>query len=79
MANEEKRLLNDEALAAVNGGLLKASDQFTLKRNEFENAWKILKLDDEQISGMRMAEIFDEWELNEFKPDALAFLRSQNL
>ena len=79
MANEEKKLLNDEVLAGVSGGLLKASaDEFTLRRDEFESAWKVLGLDDLNISGMRMAAAFDEWELTGFKTDAVTFLKNQS-
>ena len=79
MANEEKKLLNDETLERVSGGLLKASDEFSIRKNQFETAWGMLGLNSKDISCMKMAEVFDEWELTGFKLDAVSFLQSQNL
>ena len=76
---EEKKLLNEETLADISGGLMKASDELSQKKAAFEKAWDLLGLDAKGYSGMRMAQLFDDWELADFKPDAVAFLKAQLL
>lgn len=72
----EKTMLNDDALVAVAGGTkIKTKEPtFEERKKEFETAWKNLKMDDQGISGMRMAQLFDEWEMSEYKLDAATFL-----
>ena len=72
----EKTMLNDEALVAVAGGakITAKEPTFEDRKKEFETAWKNLKMDDQGISGMRMAQLFDEWEMSEYKLDAATFL-----
>ena len=79
MGTEEKKLLNEETLADISGGLMKASDELSQKKAAFEKAWDLLGLDAKGYSGMRMAQLFDDWELADFKPDAVAFLKAQLL
>ncbi len=71
MGNQEK--LSEEALKSVAGGI-NVNAEFDEKRTLFEAAWKTLKLDEKGYSGMRMAEIFDDWELSGYKQDAIVFL-----
>ncbi len=68
MGNEER--LNEEALQNVTGGKGASPD----KRSQFEAAWKMLGMTEKGFSGMRMAELYDDWEFQGFKPDAVAFL-----
>ena len=79
MGIDDKKLLKDEVLAGVSGGVKKAADDLSQKKADFEKAWDLLGLDAKGYSGMRMAQLFDDWELDGFKPDAVAFLRQQLL
>ena len=78
MAIDEKKILNDEVLTDVSGGK-KATDEHSQKRAEFEKAWDLLGMDAKGYSGMKMAVVFDDWELAGFKPGAVAFLKAQDL
>ena len=68
--------LNDKDLAQVAGGRRAEADDFDLKRNEFETAWTSLNMEKEGYSGMRKAEMFDEWESTGYKTDAKSFILS---
>lgn len=72
----EKTMLNDETLVAVAGGAMVKTKEPTFedRKKEFETAWKNLKMDNQGISGMRMAQLFDEWEMSEYELDAATFL-----
>ncbi len=73
----EKTMLNDDVLEAVAGGTKTKAEKeptFEERKKEFETAWKNLKMDNQGISGMRMAELFDEWEMTDYKLDAATFL-----
>ena len=78
MGIDEKKILNDDVLADISGGK-KATDELSQKKAEFEKAWDLLGMDAKGYSGMRMAAIFDEWELAGYKPGAVAFLKAQDL
>lgn len=55
--------LTDEELKGISGGAGKAIDpKLEKERKEFEKAWERQKKDDLDISGMRRAELFDEWQ-----------------
>ncbi len=55
--------LTDEELKGISGGAGKAIDpKLEKERKEFEKAWTKQKKDDLDISGMRRAELFDEWQ-----------------
>ena len=78
MSIDEKKMANDEVLENISGGKM-ASDDLGRKRAEFEKAWDLLGMDAKGYSGMRMAAIFDDWELAGYKPGAVAFLKAQEL
>ncbi len=69
MGSEEK--LSEEMLTNVTGG---KNTDYEDKRAQFEHAWDTQGMTEKGYSGMRMAVIFDEWEMAGFKPDAAAFL-----
>ena len=69
MGMEEK--LSEEVLQGISGG---AASQFEEKRAQFEAAWDSLQMTKKGFSGMRMAQIFDEWEMSGYKPEAIVFL-----
>ena len=74
---DNRELLNEKELAGVSGGRNRtakaAADPYT-KKKEFEAAWATLGLDAKGYSGMKRAELFDEWELAGYTPDAVTFL-----
>ena len=71
---DDRAILRDEDLEKVAGGrLAKAAAGAEPKNKEFEAAWKALGLDS-KYSGMKRAEIYDEWEMAGFTPEATAFL-----
>ena len=57
--------------APDNGG-----DLAEAKRAEFEAAWNFLKMDSKGYSVNHKAAIFKEWELNDYQPGAMEFLKS---
>jgi hypothetical protein len=72
-----KEILKDEILEVVTGGVggdVNKNKTFEERKKEFESAWKKLKMDTKGISGMKMAELFDEWENSESEVDAMTFL-----
>lgn len=71
-----KDLLNENELSAVVGGKqdVSAKKNNANKKKEFDAAWKNLKMDDKGISGMKLAETFDEWEMEDFETDAATFI-----
>ncbi|MBE5836791.1 hypothetical protein [Butyrivibrio sp.] len=71
---DKKNMINDENLTEVNGGAGKSSAEFRARRKEFDDAWTMLKMDSKGFSGMKMAELYDEWELAGYSPDASTFL-----
>ncbi len=73
MGIEER--LTDEALKGVSGG---AGNSAQDKRSQFESAWRTLGMTQKGYSGMRMAEIYDDWEMAGFQPDAITFLSQYN-
>ncbi len=76
----KKTMINDDVLANVAGGKVSTKVKeitFEDRKKEFEDAWKKLKMDTTGISGMKMAELFDEWEMSGFKVDALSFLSEE--
>ena len=74
---ENKELLNDAELSGVSGGRRSASktaaDSYN-KKKEFESAWATLGMEARGYTGMKRAELYDEWELAGFTPDAVTFL-----
>ena len=73
-----KEMLNDDELMGVVGGKRSAEKKVKTndpqKKKDFEKAWKNLKMDEKGVSGMKMAEIYDEWELGGYSSDATAFI-----
>ncbi len=73
-----KEMLNEEELLGVVGGRKanskKAAKAGILRKKEFEQAWNNLKMDEQGYSGMKLAELYDEWEMSEFKTDAASFI-----
>ena len=82
---ENMRELNPEETANVTGGIhngifagagkplySRATDD---KMAEFETAWKALNMDLKNYSGSMKAAIYKEWELNDYQPGALDFLK----
>lgn len=58
----------------VTGGT--SSTQLDANRKEFEEAWDALGMTRKGYSGMRKSELFDEWEMAGYRPDAKVFLSS---
>lgn len=44
------------------------------KKQEFEAAWDALKMEQKGYTGNMRAELFEDWEMADFKPDAVSFL-----
>ena len=72
--NLNNKALSDEDLAAVTGGVKVSSAVYELKRKEFDTAWSSLNMEAKNVSGMRRAELFDQWEEAGFKADATSFI-----
>lgn len=77
MTMDEKKILGEEALKAVSGGASNTAE-FTQKRDEFDKAWSLLKMQSKGYSGMAKAEFFDEWEEKGYPGDATSFLLGKN-
>ncbi|MBQ3794682.1 MAG: hypothetical protein II842_00080 [Butyrivibrio sp.] len=73
--SELRKELSDEVLEQAVGG--KSLTKSVSKKTEFEKAWKILDMDGKGISGMKMAELYDDWELSGFEGDALTYLSTK--
>ncbi|MCR5402982.1 MAG: hypothetical protein K6E91_04075 [Butyrivibrio sp.] len=73
-----KDMLNEDELLGVVGGKQDGSKKIEKnnpqKKKDFEKAWKSLKMDEKGVSGMKMAEVYDEWEMADFSSDATAFI-----
>ncbi len=78
MTNMNENIMSEEALTAVAGGAKSVNLSEDSKKKLFEAAWTGLKMDDMKISGMKKAEMFDEWEMAGFTPDAVTFLSGVN-
>ncbi|MBR1855875.1 MAG: hypothetical protein IJ803_02235 [Oribacterium sp.] len=72
----DKKLLNENELLNVAGGVRRGAADAEQKKREFEAAWKTLGMEEKGFSGMRRAELFDEWASNNYTPDVTAFLAS---
>ena len=72
MNSMKMELLDEKALATVVGGASGAVEG--RKKQEFEAAWSSLNMDGQNISGMKKAEIYDDWEFAGYTPDAVSFL-----
>ncbi len=72
MSIDNKNAINVDDLAKVVGGT--ENTTFESKRTEFEAAWKNLEMDQKGFSGMKKAELFDEWEFAKYTPEATVFL-----
>ncbi len=70
---EEKNMLNDMDLENVTGG--KTDADFSDKRNLFENSWNAMGKETANCSGMKKAEIFDEWTMANYPADITGFIR----
>lgn len=57
----KNNLLSDDDLEQVIGGAGKTKT-FEQRRDEFELAWEILKMEAKGFTGNRKAELFEEWE-----------------
>lgn len=73
-----KEMLNDNELLGIVGGKKagskKAAKASVMRKKEFEAAWNNLKMDEQGYSGMKLAELYDEWEMSDFKTDAASFI-----
>lgn len=73
-----KEMLNEDELMGVVGGKKSQSKAQVKarakKKKEFDAAWKSLDMDGKGVSGMKRAEIFDEWEMAQFSDDAATFI-----
>ncbi len=67
----DKYLLNEDELGKVSGGV-KSRAANSGNKAVFEAAWNQLKLD-KSYSGMKRAEIYDDWE-RDGCPEPLAYL-----
>lgn len=70
----DMKTLNEQELEGVVGGA--NNQEFATRKKEFEAAWVILGMDEKGITGNRMAELYDEWEMSGYKNGAAAFLSS---
>ena len=68
--------LSDIELERVNGGAGTAKQQSLdkTKKQEFEAAWDALNMEQKGYTGNMRAELFEDWEVAEFQPDAVSFL-----
>jgi len=71
---EDRKILNEQELEQVAGGARSSEDSFTTRRNEFESAWTSLRMESKGYTGNKKAELFEEWEMAGYSPDAVAFL-----
>ena len=74
---DERKVLSDEILESVAGGAGQTTAEFREKRKEFDTAWERLKMDSYGYSGMKMATLYDEWEMAGYAPDAATFLSTK--
>ena len=77
MSINEKTILNETELEKVSGGK-SASNAASDKNAEFEKAWNILGMERKGYSGMARAEMYDSWEREGFKSDAITFITLQS-
>lgn len=74
---DKRNMINDRVLENVTGGAGANSSEFRARRKEFDDAWLALKMEASGFSGMKMAELYDEWELAGYSPDASTFLATK--
>ena len=72
MGNNER--LTDEELKNISGGAVGTNPALQAKRDEFDEAWNVLGMEQKGYSGMKRAELFDEWQMSGSKVSALTFL-----
>ena len=65
--------INEEMLKKVSGGTAEFED---LKKEEFEKAWDELKLDRKNLTGTELEDLFTQWQIAGYKPDAVSFLKT---
>ena len=68
--------IKDGALENVTGGTAEFED---ITRDEFEKAWDFLKLDEKGHTGPELEDLYTQWQMDGFKPDAMTFLRNCKL
>ncbi len=66
--------LTDEELKGVSGGAVGTNPAFEAKRTEFNEAWDALNMEQNGFSGMKRAELFDEWQTTGANTSAVSFL-----
>ena len=66
-------MINDKDLEKVSGGTAEYED---IKREEFEKAWDSLQLDAKGHTGTELEDLFTQWQMVGFKPDAATFLKN---
>ncbi len=69
----DKYIVNDNELENVVGGT--QSEEFTGERNAFETAWNAMGKETSSCSGMKKAEVFDEWTMANCPADVTGFIR----
>lgn len=74
---DKRNKISDDMLEEVTGGATTSSAEFRARRKEFDEAWAMLNMDSNGFSGMKMAELYDEWELAGYAPDAVTFLSTK--
>ncbi len=68
------RIINEDVLEKVSGGAGDANED--AKKKEFEVAWAYLKYDDKGLTGTELEDLFAQWQLAGYKPDARMFLQN---
>ncbi len=53
--------LTDDELKNVSGGAVAKNPAFDAKREEFDEAWEMLGMEQKDFSGMKRAQMFDDW------------------
>ncbi len=66
-------MLSDKELENVTGGV--KDGEFADKRNLFEKSWNAMGKETLNCSGMKKAEIFDEWSMAGYPADISGFIR----
>ena len=68
--------ISDSELEKVTGGIetIKPIAVDKTRKQEFEAAWDALKMEQKGYTGNMRAELFEDWEMAEYQPDAVTFL-----
>ncbi len=66
-------MINENDLEKVTGGTTEYED---LRKEEFENAWGSLRMEEKGYTGTELEDLFTQWQKDGYKPDAVAFLQT---